>query len=58
MTKQKFSKKQELEAEIRNKLTMPLTVLNSFVAGKKVPHKNVEIAIREIEEVLELMREM
>ena len=58
MAKQKYSKKQELEAEIRNKLTMPLTVLNSFMTGKKVSQKSVEIAIREIEEVLELMRKM
>lgn len=58
MVKPKYSQKQELEAEIRNKLTMPLTVLNSFVAGKKVPHKSVEMAIREIEGVLELMKKM
>ena len=51
----KFSEKEELEAEIRNKLTMPLTVLNSFMAGKKVSDKSVKIAIREIEEILELM---
>ncbi|MDP2705504.1 MAG: hypothetical protein Q8O71_03905 [bacterium] len=56
MTKPKFSKKQELEAEIRNKLTMPLTVLNSFMAGKKVSDKSVEIAIRDIEAILKLMK--
>jgi len=53
-----FTKKQELDAEIRNKLTMPLTVLNSFVAGKKVSRKSVQIAIQELEEILRLMREM
>ena len=53
-----YSEKDELEAEIRNKLTMPLTVLNNFVDGKKVSHKNVEIAIREIEEILALMKKM
>lgn len=52
----KPSKKQELEAEIRNKLTMPLTVLNKFMAGKSVPKKNVEIAIRELEAILKLMK--
>lgn len=58
MSKQKYSEKQELEAEIRNKLTMPLTVLNSFVAGKSVQKKNVEIAIRELEEILKMMKGM
>lgn len=48
--------KQELEADIRNKLTMPLTVLNNFMAGKPVPKKNVEIAIRELEEILKMMK--
>ena len=56
MGKPKYSEKQELEAEIRNKLTMPLTVLNSFMTGKKVSLKSVEIAIREIERVFELMK--
>ena len=44
----KIPREKELEAEIRNKLTMPLTVLNKFMAGKPVPKKNVEIAIREL----------
>lgn len=58
MTKPQYSKKQELEADIRNKLTMPLTVLNNFMDGKYVPKKNVEIAIRELEEILKVMKGM
>ena len=49
-------KKQELEATIRNKLTMPLTVLNRFVAGEKVSQRNIEIAIQELEEILKMMK--
>jgi hypothetical protein len=30
----KIPREKELEAEIRNKLTMPLTVLNNFMTGK------------------------
>ena len=56
MSRLKFTKKQELEAEIRNKLTMPLTVLNNFMAGEKVSDKSVEIAIRDIEAILRLMK--
>lgn len=56
MSKPKYSKNQELEAEIRNKLTMPLTVLNNFMSGNPVPKKNVEIAIRELEEILKMMK--
>lgn len=56
MSKPKYSKKQELEADIRNKLTMPLTVLNNFMEGKSVPKRNVEIAIRELEEILKMMQ--
>ena len=58
MDKPKYSEKQELEAEIRNKLTMPLTVLNSFMTGKKVSLKSVEIAIHDIEGILKLMKEI
>lgn len=52
----KLSEKEEREADIRNKLTMPLTVLNRFMTGKKVSQKNVEIAIRELEEILKMMK--
>ena len=54
----KFSKRQEFEAEIRNKLTMPLTVLNNFMHGKHVSKKSVELAIRELEAVLRAMRKV
>ena len=50
------NREQEREAEIRNKLTMPLTVLNNFMAGKNIPKKNVKIAIRELEEILKMMK--
>ena len=56
MSKPQYSRQQEFEAEIRNKLTMPLTVLNSFVAGKTVPKKTIETAIRELEEILKVMK--
>lgn len=52
----KRTEKEEREAEIRNKLTMPLTVLNNFMAGKQVPKKNVEIAICELEAILKMMK--
>ena len=52
----KIPEKEETEATIRNKLTMPLTVLNRFVAGEKVSQRNIEIAIQELEEILKLMK--
>lgn len=50
-----ISKKQELEAEIRNKLALPLTILNSFMDGKKVSKKSIELAIKELEGILKVM---
>jgi len=58
LPKLKLSKKQEFEAEIRNKLTMPLTILNRFMHGKHVPKKSVELAIRELEAVLRAMKKV
>ena len=58
MLKAKISKKKELEAEIRNRLTMPLTVLTSFLAGKNVEKKSIEFAIRELEDILKLMKKI
>ena len=52
--KLKFTAKQELEAEIRNKLTMPLTVLNQFADGKHMPKKKVVLAIKSLNEILEV----
>lgn len=52
----KIPREKEIEAEIRNKLTMPLTALNNFMSGKPVPKKNVEIAIRELETILKMMK--
>ena len=47
--------KKEFEAEIRNRLTFPLTVLNQFVDGKELPKSEVRLAIEELEKILHII---
>jgi len=47
----------EFEAEIRNRLTLPLTVLNQFVDGKNLDKEDIRLAIEELEKVLHLIEE-
>lgn len=54
--KKKFSKREEFDADIRNKLTMPLTVLNQFMEGKTMPKENIKLAIKSLNEILEVLQ--
>lgn len=55
--KKRFTKKEEFDAGIRNKLTMPLTVLNQFMEGKTIPKENIKLAIKSLYEILEVLQE-
>lgn len=55
MRRIKISKKHELQAKIRNKLSLPFTVLNNFMDGKSVSQKSAELAIKELEAVLKMI---
>ena len=50
-----FSKR-ELEAGIRNKLSMPLVVLEMMRKEERVPREKIELAIRELKMVLTLLQ--
>jgi len=48
MIKKPISKKEEKKADIRNGLTLPLTVLEMISEGKKVSKKDVLLALKEL----------
>jgi len=50
-----FTDKEELEAEVRNKLTMPFTVLNEFAKGKPMPQEKTVLAIQSFKEILDIL---
>ncbi len=45
----------EVAAEIRNKLQAAKTALELIKAGKKVPTKLIDIAIKDLEKVLDII---
>jgi len=47
--------KEDKEAEIRNRLTLPMTVLNQFLEGKELPKQDIRLAIEELERLLYLI---
>lgn len=47
----------ELAAEIRNKLTAPLIALEKVKCGEKVPQHFVELSIKELERIVELLKD-
>ena len=46
------SKKKEFESELRNKLTLPLTVLNSLLEDKDVSKDIIKMAIEDLSGIL------
>ena len=55
MNKLKIFRGEELTAELRNKLSLPLTVLNNFMLDKKVSKQSIKAAIVDLEEILKWM---
>lgn len=53
LMKKPISKKDEKKASLRNKLTLPLTVLEMISKGKDVPKKDVLLALKELRSVSE-----
>lgn len=47
----------ELAAEIRNKLTAPMTALEKVACGEEVPQHFVEMAIKELDKIVELLKD-
>ena len=48
----------EMSADINNKLTLPLTILNKLAEGQNVSTKHVDFSIRELEAAIELFRKI
>ena len=46
------AEKKELKAEIRNKLSLPLIVLEHLHDGKQVSSKNLKLAINDLKAVI------
>jgi hypothetical protein len=53
---QTMSSKRELEAEIRNKLSMPLVVLDMMRNERKVSREKIELAINNLKTILQLLQ--
>lgn len=53
---QVMSLKRELEADIRNKLSMPLVVLEMMRKGERVPREKIGLAIKELKTILQLLQ--
>ncbi|MCD4780338.1 MAG: hypothetical protein K8S27_07315 [Candidatus Omnitrophica bacterium] len=45
----------EFEADLRNKLTMPLTVLNEYAEGKVLSKNDIFLAIKSLHDALNLL---
>jgi hypothetical protein len=50
--------KQELIADIRNKLQAPMTALELLRQGKDVPKELIELAKRELSEAVGMLKDM
>ena len=48
----------EIEAEMRNKIQAPLLILNNLHKGKDVPKKLVETALKDIEKLKQLIESL
>jgi len=46
----------ELIADMRNKLTLPKTVLECLKDGKEVPKETIKLALKELDEAVELLK--
>ncbi|MBI3009642.1 MAG: hypothetical protein HYY57_01475 [Candidatus Omnitrophica bacterium] len=55
MSTDAFTRKQNLEQEIRNKITLPLTVLAHLRDGKDVPNEKIVLAIKSLREILAML---
>ena len=53
---QVMSSKRELEADIRNKLSMPLVVLEMMRKGERVPKEKIGLAVKELKAILRLLQ--
>ncbi len=51
-----MSSKRELEAEIRNKLSMPLVVLDLMREERKVSREKIELAVNNLKAILQLLQ--
>lgn len=51
-----MSSKRELEAEIRNKLSLPLVVLDMMRDEQKVSREKIEMAISNLKTILQLLQ--
>ena len=49
---------QEIPSEIRNKLTAPKIALERLAKGEKVPREFLELAAKEMEAAIVLVREL
>lgn len=49
-----ISQRQEIDASIANKLTLPLVVLEAFKQGKKIDKKTIAKAIKELKSIAAL----
>jgi len=56
MKKKSISKKEEKKVSLRNGLTLPLTVLEMISKGKKVPKKEVLLALKELRSVVRKLK--
>jgi len=45
----------ELNADLRNKITLPRTVLEFLKDGKDVPKKTIELALKDLNEAVGLV---
>lgn len=50
-----MSSKRELEAEIRNKLSMPLVVLDMMRKGEEVSKEKLDLAISNLKTAIQLI---
>ena len=51
-----MSSREELEAAIRNKLSMPLVLLEMMRKGERVPREKIGLAIKELKAILHLLQ--